>query len=64
MRKGQKQFEVELKWVGKGKKPKYATLDYGFETNPPIVINANNKKNALKKLKLPKTVKVKRIIRV
>ena len=38
--------------------------DYGMPTNPPIVVCAKNKKNALKKFKFPKNVKVKSVKKV
>lgn len=58
------EYEIMLKWVGKGKKPHYAYTEYGFGVNPPIVRRASNKRNALKQLKLPSTVKVRSIKRV
>lgn len=59
-----KEYEIYLKYVGKGKRPAYTHSDYGFGVNPPIVIRARTKKGALKKLKLPSTVKVRRIKKV
>ena len=58
------QYEIELKWVGKKKRPKYISDEYGFYPNPPIVINASSKNAAKKKLKLPRSVKIKSIKKV
>lgn len=52
------EYEIKLKYIGKGKRPLYTYSDYGFSRNPPIVIRARNKKNAKQHLKLPKTVKI------
>lgn len=53
---GQKIYEIELK-------SNKNTFDeeYGFGSNPPITIMANNKKEAINKLKLPKSVKINKI---
>ncbi len=56
-------YEITLKWVGPGKRPQYTHNEYGFDPNPPIGVTASNKQNALKKLKLPKTVKVSKVER-
>jgi hypothetical protein len=56
-------YEITLKYIGKGKRPQYTHDEYGFDPNPPIGVRAMNKKNALKQLKLPKTVKVVRVER-
>jgi len=58
------EYEITLKYIGKGKKPSYTETDYGFGMNPPIVLRATNKKNAIKKLILPKTVRIKNIKKV
>jgi hypothetical protein len=58
------QYEISLAWRGKGRIPKYTRTEYGFGMNPPVVINAKNKQNALKQLKIPKIVKIKKIVRV
>ena len=58
------EYEITLKWVGKGKKPSYVETDYGFGVNPPIVIRAKNKRQAIRMLKLPKTIKIRKIERV
>jgi len=58
------QYEINLVRRGKGKSPKYTHTEYGFGMNPPVVINAKNKQNALKQLKLPKIVKIRKIVRV
>lgn len=55
-RPGQKQFEIRLRGGG-GR----FDSDYGFGMNPPIVIHARSKAEALKQLKLPKTVKVLKV---
>ena len=58
------EYEIELKYVGKGKRPAYTYSDYGFGTNPPIVVKAKSKADAIKKLKLPKTVKFRKIKKI
>ena len=58
------QYEINLTWHGKGKSPKYTHTEYGFGMNPPIVVNALNMRNARKQLKLPKIVKIRKIVRV
>jgi len=57
------EYEVTLRHVGL-RKPRYASQEYGFGDNPPIVIFAKNRKAALRRLKLPKMVEVKAIKRV
>ena len=56
-------YEISLKWVGRGRKPAYTRTEYGFGMNPPISIRAKSKSLALKQLKIPKTVKVAKIER-
>ena len=58
------QYEIKLRFIGKGIKPKYIEKEYGFSGNPPIVINAKNSKEVKTKLKLPKNVKISSIRRV
>ena len=60
IKKMMKEFEVELKFKGKKPKKEYES-EYGFGTNPPIVLLCKSKSDVLKKLKLPKYVKVKRL---
>ena len=56
-----RQYEVELQdTIGGGR---FAD-DYGFPTNPPIVICAKNQKHARGQLKLPKGVKISKLKRV
>jgi len=57
-------YEVTLEYIGKRKRPQYTYTEYGFGTNPPICIRAKNITNAKKQLKLPSTVKIKKIKRV
>lgn len=57
------EYEITLEYVGR-KKPFYVDSEYGFSNNPPIVIHAKNKKEAIAQLRLPKTVKVAEIIKV
>jgi hypothetical protein len=54
------EYEIELDYVCK-KKPAYVKTEYGFGTNPPIVVHAKSKTQAIEKLRLPKCVKVKNI---
>lgn len=56
-----KQYEITLKWVGKGKQPDYLENEYGFGTNPPIVLSGKNEKSVRNKLKLPKDIKIHEI---
>lgn len=55
-REGEKQFEVSLSGGG-GR----FDSDYGFGMNPPIVVNAKSRAEAMKKLQLPKGVKVRKV---
>ena len=55
-KKGESQYEITIT----GGEPD----DYGMPTNPPIITCAKNKKDALKKFKFPKKVKVREIKRV
>jgi len=57
------EYEVTFKYIGKGKKPMYAHTEYGFGTNPPLVVRAKNITNAKKQLKIPSTVKIHKIRR-
>ena len=58
------EYEITLKYIGKGKKPRYIHTEYGFGVNPPIVVHAKNIANAKKQLKLPSTVKIRKIKRI
>lgn len=58
-----KEFEIELIYVGKGKEPDFMRDDLGFPGNPPIVVRAKNRASARRRIKLPKTVKIKSIKR-
>jgi hypothetical protein len=57
-------YEVMLKYVGKGKTPRFAKIGYGFGMNPPISVRAKNMVSAKKMFELPKTVKIQKIKRV
>lgn len=57
------EYEIELDYVCK-KEPAYLKTEYGFGNNPPIVIHAKSKTQAIGKLRLPKCVKVKNIRRL
>jgi hypothetical protein len=52
------EFEIALRWTGKGRKPRNMENDYGFVEygNPPIVLHAKSKRAARLMLKLPKNV--------
>jgi len=58
------EYEITLKYVGKGKKPHYVHTEYGFGMNPPISVRAKNIVNAKKQLNLPSTVKIKKIKKI
>lgn len=55
------EYEITLEYVGKGKEPEYIESEYGFGMNPPIVIRAENKKEAIRQLKLPGEVHIKKV---
>ena len=57
------EYEITLEHIGR-KKPQYIETEYGFGMNPPIVVHAKSKEEALKQLRLPKTVKVVEIVKV
>ncbi len=62
---GLHQYEIYLDAKSKSLKKKLEAMDeYGFEPNPPIVIDANSKKEAIKKLALPKGIFIREIKRV
>jgi hypothetical protein len=56
-----REYEVTFEWVGKGERPVYLDTEYGFGMNPPIVVFGRDKKEALRTLKLPGSVKVRAI---
>jgi hypothetical protein len=55
------EYEITLEYVGNRKQPKYIETEYGFGINPPIVVRAKNKTEAIKQLRLPKTVRIEKI---
>jgi hypothetical protein len=58
------EFEVTLKWVGKGRPPYYTETNYGFGVNPPIIFEAEDEEDARRQLRLPRTVTVEKVRRV
>jgi hypothetical protein len=59
-KKSHKQYEIELKdTTGKDR----FEDEYGFGTNPPIVMCAKSGKDAKRQLKLPKGVQIRKIKR-
>lgn len=54
-----REFEIELV-ADSGEEPD----DYGFFPNPPIIVYAKNKVEALRKLDLPVGIRVKKIVSV
>jgi len=60
-RKSHRQYEIELKdTTGKDRFPD----DYGFGVNPPIVLCAKSRKDAIRQLRIPKSVKIVKVKRV
>ena len=57
------EYEIEVKWVG-SRPPRFVEAEYGFAGNPPIVVHAKNKREARKKLRLSRNVRIVRITRV
>ena len=57
------EYEITLEYTGR-KKPLYVESEYGFSPNPPIVVHAKNKKEAMEQLRLPKNVKVAEVIKI
>ena len=56
-------YEITLKYVGKGKTPQYVETDLGFGMNPPHPIRAYSVSDARKQMEkvLPQTVKIQSI---
>jgi hypothetical protein len=52
------QYEITLRYVGNNP-PEYMEDEYGFGDNPPIIVNADSRKEALRMLRLPRRVRVK-----
>lgn len=59
-----KNYEITLEDIGRTGQWEEMSEEYGLGLNPPIVIQAKSKKEALSKLCLPKDVSVKTILRV
>lgn len=55
-----REYEIRLKYVGKGKEPQYVETDLGFGMNPPHPIQAYSVSDARKQMEkcLPKTVRI------
>lgn len=58
------EFEITLKWTGKGEAPDWLYDEYGFGVNPPIVVDAADEEKAKELLDLPANVAVATIERV
>ena len=57
-----KEYEVELKYVGRKRTPpQYTHSEYGFGMNPPVVLHARSVSAAKRQLDLPKTVQISKI---
>lgn len=57
-------YEIDLKWVGKRKPPYSLESQYGFGSNPPITVSAESISAARRSLRLPKTIKIRKIKKV
>ena len=63
IRRTKREYEITLKYIGKGKEPRYVETDYGFGDNPPVVIHAYSITEARNRMKkeLPKTIQIRGI---
>jgi hypothetical protein len=62
MKKKLYDFEFTLEWVGKGRMPARLESEYGFGTNPPVIIRAETLGKAKKQLNLPKNIRIGGVI--